>query len=66
VCVKVIAISEIDALYERHTALLIDYHLSGLVPFLVDNGSVNSGFMIAPVISAALASENKLWHTLHQ
>jgi histidine ammonia-lyase len=40
-------------------ALLIDTQLSGLPPFLVDNGGVNSGFMIAQVTSAALASENK-------
>ncbi len=40
-------------------ALLIDASLSKLPPFLVDNGGVNSGFMIAQVTSAALASENK-------
>jgi histidine ammonia-lyase len=54
-----IALSEIGALSERRMALLIDSHLSGLPPFLVDNGGVNSGFMIAQVTSAALASENK-------
>ena len=40
-------------------ALLIDATLSKLPPFLVENGGVNSGFMIAQVTSAALASENK-------
>ncbi|TKB55058.1 histidine ammonia-lyase [Ferrimonas aestuarii] len=54
-----IAISEIGALAERRIALLIDRNLSGLPPFLVDNGGVNSGFMIAQVTAAALASENK-------
>ena len=54
-----IALSEIGALSERRMALLIDSHLSGLPPFLVDNGGVNSGFMIAQVTSAARASENK-------
>ena len=54
-----IALSEIGALSERRMALLIDSHLSGLPPFLVDNGGVNSGFMIAQVTCAALASENK-------
>jgi histidine ammonia-lyase len=39
--------------------LLIDTQLSGLPPFLVNNGGVNSGFMIAQVTAAALASENK-------
>jgi histidine ammonia-lyase len=54
-----LAIAEIGALSERRMALLIDTHLSGLPPFLVDNGGVNSGFMIAQVTGAALASENK-------
>eukprot|EP01132_Coremiostelium_polycephalum_P012655 gene12656-15461_t len=34
-------------------------HMSQLPPFLVGNGGVNSGFMIAQVTAAALASENK-------
>jgi histidine ammonia-lyase len=54
-----LAIAEIGALSERRIALLIDKSLSGLPPFLVDNGGVNSGFMIAQVTAAALASENK-------
>jgi len=54
-----LAISEIGALSERRMALLVDKHLSQLPPFLVKNGGINSGFMIAQVTSAALASENK-------
>lgn len=54
-----IALSEIGSLAERRMALLIDSTLSGLPPFLVNNGGVNSGFMIAQVTCAALASENK-------
>ncbi|SFG46694.1 histidine ammonia-lyase [Neptunomonas qingdaonensis] len=54
-----LAIAEIGALSERRMALLIDANLSKLPPFLVDNGGVNSGFMIAQVTGAALASENK-------
>ena len=54
-----IALSEIGSLSERRMALLIDSNLSGLPPFLVENGGVNSGFMIAQVTCAALASENK-------
>ncbi len=54
-----LAISEMGALSERRVAMLIDSSLSKLPPFLVDNGGVNSGFMIAQVTSAALASENK-------
>ena len=54
-----LVVAEIGALSERRTALLIDKNLSGLPPFLVENGGVNSGFMLAQVTAAALASENK-------
>jgi histidine ammonia-lyase len=54
-----IAASEIGALSERRSALLIDQHLTNLPPFLVNDGGVNSGFMLAQVTAAALASENK-------
>ena len=54
-----LAIAEIGALSERRTALLMDANLSGLPPFLVEDGGVNSGFMIAQVTAAALAAENK-------
>ncbi len=54
-----LAIAEIGALSERRVALLMDANLSGLPPFLVRDGGVNSGFMIAQVTAAALASENK-------
>jgi histidine ammonia-lyase len=54
-----LAIAEIGALAERRIALLIDATLSGLPPFLVRDPGVNSGFMIAHVTAAALASENK-------
>ena len=54
-----LAIAEIGALSERRIALLIDATLSGLPPFLTSASGVNSGFMIAHVTAAALASENK-------
>jgi histidine ammonia-lyase len=54
-----IAASEVGGIAERRIALLIDATLSGLPPFLVKNGGVNSGFMIAHVSAASLASENK-------
>ena len=54
-----LAVAEIGALAERRIALLIDATLSGLPPFLVEDGGVNSGFMIAHVTAASLASENK-------
>lgn len=54
-----LSIAEIGALSERRIALLMDPHFSHLPPFLVNDAGVNSGFMIAQVTAAALASENK-------
>ncbi len=54
-----LALAEIGAISERRIALLIDTHMSKLPPFLVEKGGLNSGFMIAQVTTAALASENK-------
>ncbi len=54
-----LAIAEIGALSERRMALLVDSALSQLPPFLVEDAGLNSGFMIAQVTAAALASENK-------
>src|SRR5450830_1610737 len=54
-----LAIAEIGAISERRIALLIDASISGLPPFLVPSSGLNSGFMIAHVTAAALASENK-------
>ena len=44
---------------QARIALLIDASISGLPPFLTSASGVNSGFMIAHVTAAALASENK-------
>jgi len=54
-----LAIAEIGSLSERRIALLIDSSISNLPPFVVDSSGLNSGFMIAHVTAAALASENK-------
>ena len=54
-----LAIAEIGSISERRIALLIDSSISGLPPFLVPSSGLNSGFMIAHVTAAALASENK-------
>jgi len=54
-----VAIAEIGSLSERRIALLMDHHLSDLPPFLVSDGGLNSGFMMAQVTAAALTSENK-------
>ncbi len=57
------AIAEIGALSERRIALLIDPHMSGLPPFLVEHSGLNSGFMVPQITAVALASENK--HLAH-
>jgi histidine ammonia-lyase len=57
--VLALAIAEIGALAERRVALLVDTNFSGLPPFLIEEGGINSGFMMAHVTAAALASENK-------
>jgi len=54
-----LAVAEIGAMSERRIALLLDSHLSGLPAFLVADSGLNSGFMLAQVTAAALASENK-------
>jgi histidine ammonia-lyase len=54
-----LAIAEIGAVAERRIALLIDKTFSGLPAFLVKDGGLNSGFMIAHVTAAACASDNK-------
>ena len=53
------AIAEVGAIAERRIAMLIDSSVSRLPPFLTPNAGLNSGFMIAHVTAAALASENK-------
>lgn len=53
--------AEVGNISERRTALLMDNHLSGLPAFLVSEPGINSGFMLAHVTAAALASENKLF-----
>ncbi len=57
--IMALAIAEIGSIAERRIALLIDASLSGLPAFLVEGAGLHSGFMIAHVTAAALASENK-------
>ena len=54
-----IAAAEIGAITERRIANLVDPAVSLLPAFLVEDAGLNSGFMIAHVTAAALASENK-------
>jgi len=54
-----LAIAEVGAIAERRIAMLIDSNVSRLPPFLTADAGLNSGFMIAHVTAASLASENK-------
>ncbi len=54
------ALAELANISERRTERLVNPSLSnGLPPFLILNGGLNSGFMIAQYTAAALVSENK-------
>lgn len=54
-----LAIAETGAMAERRIAMLTDEHQSGLPAFLAGDSGIDSGFMVAQVTAAALASENK-------
>ncbi len=54
-----VAIAEIGNISERRCALLVDPAFSGLPAFLATDPGIESGYMIAQVAAAALASENK-------
>ncbi len=55
-----VAIAEIGNISERRTALLVDPTFSALPAFLATDPGLESGYMIAQVTAAALASENKM------
>jgi len=54
------AVSELANISERRIERLVNPKLSGLPAFLVSDGGLNSGFMIAQYTAAALVSENKV------
>ncbi len=55
-----IAVSELASIAERRIERLVNPSLNeGLPAFLVDNGGLNSGLMIAQYTAASLVSENK-------
>ena len=54
------AVSELANISERRIERLVNPMLSGLPAFLVSDGGLNSGFMIAQYTAAALVSENKV------
>ena len=57
-----IAISELANVAERRTERLVNPALSeGLPAFLVKDGGLNNGFMIAQYASASMVSENKVY-----
>ena len=57
-----IAISELGSVSERRIERLVNSQLSeGLPAFLVKNGGLNSGYMIAQYAAASMASENKVY-----
>lgn len=55
-----IALAELADISERRIEHLVDPDVSGLPGFLVQEGGLNSGFMIAQVTAVALVSENKI------
>jgi histidine ammonia-lyase len=56
-----IAVADWANISERRTERLVNPSLSnGLPPFLVNDGGLNSGFMLAQYAAASLVSENKV------
>ncbi|EEC16235.1 histidine ammonia lyase, putative [Ixodes scapularis] len=55
-----IAVHELGSMSERRTERLINPAYSELPAFLVQDGGLNSGFMLAHCTAAALVSENKV------
>ena len=55
-----IALAELANISERRIESLVNPSISGLPAFLVENGGLNSGFMIVQYTAAALVSENKV------
>ena len=55
-----IAMSELANISERRIERLVNPQLSGLPAFLVKDGGLNSGYMLAQYTAASLVSENKV------
>ena len=56
-----IAMAEVANICERRVAHLVDSNMSaGLPAFLIEDGGINSGYMIPQYTAAALVSENKV------
>ncbi len=55
-----VALAELANISERRIERMVNPTLSGLPSFLIREGGLNSGFMIAQYTAAALVSENKV------
>lgn len=55
-----VALAELASISERRIERMVNPTLSGLPSFLIQEGGLNSGFMIAQYTAAALVSENKV------
>jgi len=53
-------IAELGSVSERRIERLVNPQLSDLPAFLVNNGGLNSGYMIGQYVAASLVSENKV------
>ncbi len=58
--IAAIALTDLASISERRIERLVNPQLSGLPAFLVEEGGLNNGFMIAQVTAAALVSESKV------
>ncbi|NMP21479.1 histidine ammonia-lyase [Sulfobacillus harzensis] len=56
-----ILLAEWANISERRTERMVNPALSGLPPFLVNQGGLHSGMMLAQYTAASLVSENKVW-----
>ena len=59
--VLALGVAELGGISERRIEKLTNTDFSGLPPFLATDAGLNSGFMMAQVTAAALASENKTY-----
>jgi histidine ammonia-lyase len=57
--IATVALTDLASISERRIERLVNPQLSGLPAFLVAEGGMHSGFMIAQVTAAALVSESK-------
>lgn len=59
--IAAIALCDLASISERRIERLVNPQLSELPAFLVKEGGLNSGFMLAQVTAAALVSESKIY-----